>query len=199
MDLPELFIFDEFIKIPKEFYSEATGEPFKKCMVCECDLGETGTPYLIEKAIRRYEKLNATDTIFEYALCFTCQEEVREFWSEESRQKMDAYLAEKTNLTERREKLLQADKLELNPWISHCIFKGTPAEASSEYQIMCQCDGEYMIFAYMPFMISGEAIDEIVQLLSEKTKDELGGFMDKYLGLPPELKSKLTDPSLLIL
>ena len=47
-------------------------------------------------------------------------------------------------------------------------------------------------------MISGEAADEVMQLLSNSTIDILNGFTDEFLGLPPEFKDLFKDKPMLV-
>ena len=128
------------------------------------------------------------DTIFEYAMCINCMEEMRKSLSEESRQKVDNYLLEHSNLDERRNKLLSKENIDVDDWISNCIINNESTHELQEYQIMCQCQGKHMLFTYMPFMISCTASEEMQELLSKQTKDELDRFYDTHLGIPPEYK-----------
>lgn len=198
MNLPDLFILNEFSDIPPKFYSDATGKPFENCLVCERDLLVSGTQYVVEKALKNYENFNTSDTIFEYAMCFQCLENFRDNVSDESRQRIDAYFAENVDLVKRRHTFLEADNLDAADWTSNCIVNGKLDSKCSEYQIYCQCDGSKMLFTYMPFMISGDAMDDIVQLLSKKTIGDIGGFMNEYFDVPPELKINPVDHPVLI-
>ena len=92
-----------------------------------------------------------------------------------------------------------SDNFDLNKYFSKCIFKGTPTRELSEYQMVCQCRGENLLLDYAPYLVSGSVIDEVGQLLSNKTIDSLGGFMDDNLGLPPEIKDILKDKPVFVL
>jgi len=198
MKIPDLFLTNEFADIPPQFHSDATGLLFNKCLVCDRYLLTPGTPYVIEKAVRNYPKFQTTDTIFEYAMCFECLEKHRETISELSRQRIDAYMAANVDLAQRRQRLVDAKNFEAKEWTANCLVKGTTAGLLDEYQVYCQCDGNKMLFTYMPFMISGPAMDEMMQLLSNQTLGEIGGFMNEYFGVPPELEISPIDRPVLI-
>ena len=183
----------EMIDIPEIFRNSITKKPFERCLSCDKYLLEDGTPYLIEKAIRNYKEHQVTDVIFEYAMCMDCMEKMRDAVSKESLQRMEEYLLSQVNFLERQLQLLNNETLDIDPWIAKCMVKETPREALDEYQLYCQCDGKNMVFTYMPYMIGGEAIEEMAELLSAKSRGEIDDFMDNNFGLPPELKKELGD------
>jgi len=192
------FLFD----IPQAFYSDETNAPFMKCLNCECNLQDNETQYIIEKAIKRYKDYDTTDTIFEYAICLKCHDTFMKVYSEESLGKIQNYFLENANLNFKRHHLI--DKLEdgvfeINEWMSHCVIKGTPINEMTEYQIGAQCVGNKIAVFEMPFIIGNEAMDEIMQLLSNKTIGEMNGFIDEFFGLPPDLKKLLKDTGVLII
>ena len=188
--------------IPQAFYSDETNAPFMKCLNCECNLLDNQTQYIIEKAVKRYKDYSTTDTIFEYAICLKCHQTFMDVYSRESLEKIQEYFFENINLDINREHLIeQLDDgiFEIDDWISHCVIKGTPLTEMTEYQIGAQCIGNKMAVSEMPFMIGNEAMDEIMQLLSNKTIGEMNGFIDEFFGLPPDLKKLLKDTGVLIL
>ncbi len=191
MDLPELTLVYQSVPIPPVFYSSETGAPFARCIACERELLKPGVQYVIEKAIKRYPKYNISDTIFEYAMCLPCYEEATATFSETSVQNIQRYFDDRVDLLARRNALLKAGNLNVEDWISRCVVKGTPVLECSECQLVCQCNGRDMLFSYLPFAISGEAMDEVAQLLSNKTIDEIDGFYDRFLSPPPDVKEIL--------
>ena len=188
------------VDIPKVFHSHATNTPFSKCMNCDCLL--LNTEYVIEKAIRRYKEFSSTDTIFEYAICMKCHEEFVSAYSASSLNNIQNYFLENAHFDHKRTDLherLKEGYFNINEWISNCIIKGTHVDDLTEYQIGCQCIGNKMVVLNMPFMIGHEAMDEIAQLLSEKTRGEMDRFIDDFFGLPPELKKLLKDSGVLVM
>ncbi len=199
MSIPELNIINEYIKIPKMFFSTETEKLFSHCISCNNYLLLPGSQYVVEKVIRQYIEYNTTDTIFEYAMCVNCYQQVNESLSLTSKQNIEKYFNEHVDIGQRRHNLLKDKNLNIEDWVSHCIIKGTPLNELNEYQIACQCDGEYLLFTYMPILIGHEAMDEMMQLLSNKTIGEINGFYDKFCGLPPDLRKILNEPALFIL
>lgn len=181
------------IPIPRLFFSEATGEPFATCLDCGKHLHAEGVTYVVEKAIRTYPPYDVRDTVFEYALCTDCYEQVTEAFSEESKQRMAEYQVRMMQpaMQERFGWLQEEGVPDIERWVSQCILKGTAREELSEYQIMALCMGEDMIVTYVPCLLGGPAMEEITALLSAETIDALNGFRDKHLDLPPDLKRTL--------
>ncbi|GGK59654.1 hypothetical protein ACD591_11565 [Rufibacter glacialis] len=199
MDLPPIHLAHEFEPLPPELYCEATGQPFHTCITCDGPLLRDGVSYLVEKAVRFYPKDGVQDITFEYAMCLGCAQKLREELSVESRNRIDAFFAERVNLVARREALLSLpNPLQLDHWLSHCLVTGRPREACKEYQIYAQCDGPDLLYTYMPYLISGEAMEEIQELISPHTRQILDDFMDTHFGLPPELRALLQDKLILI-
>lgn len=182
--------FNNRIEIPKPFHSENTGEPFRKCLVCGIDLIENKVEYLIEKAIRRYPSHDVEDVIFEHAICFKCQEDVSVNLSKESTQKINEYFRKNVDFRKRGMDMF-SEEPDAEKWMKNCIVKDKPYKDFSEYQIYAHCEGDEMLFSVFPFMISGEAMEDIQELLSKATKDELDDFMDNYHSVPPEFDSLL--------
>ncbi len=190
------------VDIPKSFYSDETNAPFAKCLNCGRDLQEGQTQYIIEKAIKRYKDYSSTDTIFEYAICMDCHQKFMSVYSQESLANIQTYFLENARFDHKRHHLiekLQDGVFEVDEWLSHCIIKGTPVSEMTEYQIGAQCVGDKMAALQMPFLIGNEALDEIMQLLSNKTIDGMNGFIDEFFGLPPDLKKLLKDTGVFVL
>ena len=186
--LPEIYYIEHFTKIPKVFHSAVNDELFANCTMCGKELLESNESYIIEKAVKNYQENKVKDIIFEYAMCFSCLEKMREGFSEESLERINNYILKKTDLPLRRNELIEKGTLDVNDWISKCIVKDINQDQLPEYQIMCQCQGEHMLYTYMPYMLSCNAAEEMQELLSKKTKDELDRFYKDNLGLPPDLE-----------
>ncbi len=181
---------DHFEPVPPIFQSTETGRAFERCVACDRFLLDDTTQYVIEKAFRSYEGFDARETIFEYALCVDCRDALMEELSEESLQRMQNYFASHVAVAVRRLRLIESaqSNVQLDPWISTCMISGAPVQELNEYQVYCECQGPNMLYSYAPFTIGGPVMDEIAELLSNKTLDELDGFADDILGLPPELE-----------
>jgi hypothetical protein len=156
--------------------------------MCNKYLLDEGTAYLVEKAYRRYPALDTESVIFEYAMCMDCIEKMRKQLSEESKQNIDTYFKKNIDMQGRFQRLISKGELNVKDWLSECAVKRTAANENDEYVICAHCDGNNMIYGFFPYMIGGAAMDEISELLSQKTRDVLDGFIDEHLSGPPELK-----------
>ena len=184
----------ERIAIPESFHSTETEEPFSTCLACETSLLDGPTEYLIEKGYRRYEAYDVQENVFEYAVCMDCHTEMRQSFSDASKQRCQAYLAEHIDLADRTGRLLDAESPDPADWTRRCVVHGTPRDELEEYQVMAHCRGDEMLLTHLPLLMGGPAMDDLAELLSDETIDELGGFRDEHLGLPPELKRDLQGP-----
>lgn len=199
MEKDKIQIVKEFIKIPKFFYSTVTDKPFSNCISCDKYLLSINTPYVIEKAVKQYQEYGTTDVIFEYAMCMDCYQNISGTMSIQSRKNIENYFSKHVNLNERRKKLLENDEINFNDWTSKCIIKDTPVDKLSEYQVVCQCDGTYMLYTNMPFLIGNVALDEMMQLLSNKTIGEINGFKDSFFSPDPDIQKILDEPKLILI
>ncbi|MDF9797506.1 hypothetical protein OKW21_002769 [Catalinimonas alkaloidigena] len=185
--------------IPSIFHPFEKDEPFSHCVSCNSLLLENETEYVIEKAIRQYPEYGTTDVIFEYAMCLECALKMRNELSRESLERVQAYMTEKSNLIEQSQKLRASHNWDINEWIGNCAFTGQSIKDQNEYQIFAHCRGNQMVFSMMPYMISSQAMDEMAELLSEKTQDELNRFVNDNFGIPPELKKPILDNPVILL
>ncbi|MEJ2055771.1 MAG: hypothetical protein P8X42_17790 [Calditrichaceae bacterium] len=189
----------EALKIPKIFYSDAKGKPFEKCIDCDRELLKNNTEYIIEKALKKYVDYDADDTIFEYAICLDCAEKLFQSFSKTSRQAIENYFEENVDIEARLIEAGRKDNFHINDFINKCMIKGSPIENLQEYQLVCYCKGDKISMIRPPYMVCGEASDEVMQLLSNATIDILNGFTDDFLGIPPEFRDLLKDKPALVL
>jgi hypothetical protein len=189
MSDPEKKINIRSTSIPAIFYKSDTGEPFSECISCTTNLLITNTPYIIEKAIKQYRGFHSSDTIFEYAICMHCYEELGRAMSEESKKNINDYYQINVDFESRRNQLTNS----IDEWISECLIKHTRRSQLSEYQIIGQFQANQMLYYNLPILLSEEAIDEMMQLLSNATLDEMGRFKDRFLGIPPEWRDLFED------
>ena len=177
--------------IPKIFFSSETGAPTKHCKVCGKFLLDEAE-YAIEKAFVHYPTTGTTDLIWEIALCTNCQESMMSEISIESQKKMNAYFATHSNLSHQQQ-LLQEENFNPEAWVDQCIVKGTKKAGCSQFQITGRCLGNQMIFEHTPFMISGAAMDELTQLLSNQTIGTMNKFRDQHFPPPEDLSPLFRD------
>lgn len=180
------------IPIPEPFRSDETHDFLRQCMVCEKELIESGSQYLIEKSFVRPLGVDLHETLFEYAICMDCALQMRQQLSKASLERMDQFMQEGMQHDPRQLPEYLADPAQLEQWLSACAFSGQQVSELQEYQIMAVCQGDQMMVApdaahqRMPLLIGGPTMDKLVALLSEETKEELDRFRDLMGGVPPE-------------
>lgn len=174
--------------VPPLFYSGETDQPFEKCIECERVLDEN-CEYIIEKAIRTYEGFSAQNTVFDYAICTSCAQNIRESFSKESIQKIDGYFmkhgAKASHL------IKKGGEFDLDSCLGKCIVKGVNKEEIHEYQIYAHCKGNNLHEMIPPYMVSELAIEDVMPLLSNETSDILNGFFDKHFSPDPSILNPL--------
>ncbi len=187
------------IEIPPIFRNHLTGDYLDRCISCDTYLLAGGIPYFIEKAVRQYPGFSAADALFEYAICMDCALKMRQELSKISLERIEQYFEQRVNVWNRYQTLSAQTSEDPQQWLSHCMITGKPMSALSEYQIFAQCEGKSLILTGMPYMLSGEVLDEISELLSDQSRGEINRFIDEHFGIPPELKEPLKDQPFLLL
>lgn len=183
-------------EIDKEFYSFATGKPFDHCIECDKHLLSPDCEYFIEKAVKKYEGFSAKDVIFEYAICIDCAERLRQELSKESMATIQQFFMQRVNMMDR---VLASQHSEADQLTSSCLVSHATITEVNEYQLFAQCRGNSMVIGPMPYMISGSVLEELSELLSKETRDELDNFSKRHFGPPPELAQPLPYERVLII
>lgn len=184
--------------IPREFLSVETGEPLSNCLVCEKYLLDDGTQYMVEKAMRRHPKIGSENTLFEMAICMDCAIKQREELSRESLEAMDNWMMANMKAGNRTAHDL-FETTTSHKWLQECSVNGTALEEETEYQMFGLCNGKQMVFGQLPYVLGSQAIEELQELLSDATRDEMNGFAETYFGLPPELADLFKDRPVLVM
>lgn len=148
-----------------------------RCSLCNCDLIAPDTNYLIEKAFANGE------TIFEHALCLDCHAVTVSQMSADSMQRIRTYFSEHVDMEKRHASALEQFGNDHQKWIAHCLIKGYPLQECGEYQLYGFCSGDQLTFNGSPYILSGEAVDEITDLLSSETAEALADISDRLFGL----------------
>ena len=182
--------FTRYMKIPELFYSDATKQKFQFCIECNNYLLNSGKFYVIEKAVRNYKKFNTRDTLFEYALCMDCEEAIWDTISKSSAEKLEEYYSGNIDYERRLRRYEKLETRDLHLMTSRCLIKDISIDETDEYILVAFCQDEYIIVHYAPYMICGEAMDEVGQLLSNKTIEIMDDFVGRNLGIPPEFEVK---------
>lgn len=175
------------IPIPEIFCSSETGKPLTQCLMCTRSLLSDGVHYTVEKVIRQFPELNLREVLFEYAMCFDCLISMNESMSSETKQRIQAYISKNRKDAQHHEALHAGKSPDITSRISHCLIKGTPISETREFQMMAQCEGKYIILNEMPLALSLEALEEMNELISEKSRGEMDDFTQKHFSGPPEI------------
>lgn len=171
------------MKIPEKFHNSLKDQPFTHCKMCEKELIDSKEGYLIEKAFRRFPENNGEELIFEIAICMDCAMKMRAQLSRESIKNVNRYFQERT-----QERSAEMGRFSEDELMNTCLLSGRPIEDTEEYQLYAHCRGGEISPMGGFYMLSGEVIEEIQDVLSPETKDELNRFSDDHLGTPPELQ-----------
>lgn len=183
-------------EIPEEFY-DSDKKLFSNCLVCELPLLETGVPYFIEKSFKRVNH-NIEHVLYEYAVCAACAHDMNDKISDHSKQSIVHYY----NSCNKEEPSLRQQKLDQYPryWLTHCILKGTPNVELSEFNISGVFINDKMLLsAEFPSLVSMQAMEEIMEVLSSETKDEFDRFKREHIDGPPELMELLENKPVLMI
>ncbi len=190
--------YEKLPDIPKEFYNSETDSPFRNCLVCECDLMQESLPYAIERAIRHYPEMELKSVVFEYAMCAKCIAQMENELSDETKMSIMQYFAQNLNVANRPQWQPAEDEtaeedappahFDVNEWIDNCAVKGASRSELYEYTLCARCIGDKIIPEVVPYMISGLAQDDLIELFSNKSLGFLDDFTDKHFSGPPELK-----------
>ncbi|MFT6872512.1 MAG: hypothetical protein ACJAVN_001523 [Roseivirga sp.] len=181
----------EGLPIPDIFLNSDTKAPLTHCVQCEYDLLAGDRYYMIEKVFKKYPSFQKTEVLFEYAVCSTCYENMKDQMSAESTANLSEYMMMNTDF-QAMQKRIEDHPNDPEKWLSQCMIKGTPKNEMTEFQMGACFKGDRLVTNFMPpFIIGGLAMEEMSGLLSKQTKDEMDDFMGENFGIPPELRRDL--------
>ena len=186
--MSDLVFIKDFVKMPPIFYPEGGEELFKYCQVCKKELIENQERYMIEKAYSQNLNKKERKLIFEFVYCIDCLDEIQDEFSSESKEKITNFFMTNSNLEARYDGLSKNKLFDVDLWLHNCIVKNKSIDEVEEFQILTMCQGGDMLFHHAPYMICGEAMDEIMNLLSNKTLDIINDLMIDIIDIPPELE-----------
>ena len=183
------------IEIPSLFFDSITGKPFKICQVCQKQLLDTNSNYIIEKVFRKNIASGKIEAHFEYAICFDCAMKLTQSYSKESKENLERYFRENVQESLNQQAPVNlASERDIQDHLSKCSITGKTVTELEEYQIVGQFNGSYINPNMAPFMIGAGAMDDVSDLLSDKTLDEIDDFTGKYLTGPPEFRDFFKSP-----
>ncbi len=192
--------YEQLPEIPETFFNSDTGKPFTHCMICECDLMEETQPYSVERAFRHYPDLKLDNVVFEYALCAKCTSDTEKEISRETMGAIMTYFSQHFNYAARPSWNPNDEEhpFDCNEWIKNCAIKNLSKDDLFEYSLYARCIGNRIIPEVVPYMISGAAQDDLIELFSNKSLGFLDDFTDKHFSGPPELKELFKGKPILV-
>jgi hypothetical protein len=177
------------MSIPEDFYSFETGQPFESCLVCKADLLAGDVDYFVEKAIRNYHEHDIKDVVYEYAICWHCAHDMNGQMSKESMENIQQYFSHQDLFMKKIQEYNTKEFPESQSLIpDRCVITGEEVGKLDEYMIYGHFRGDKMVTSTMPYLLSGNVMDDVSDLLSNETIDQLDDFMGEYFGGPPELE-----------
>ena len=186
--------YEQLPDIPADFCNSETGQPFTNCLVCECDLMQETQPYSIERAIRHYPEMKLKSVVFEYALCAGCTSTMEKELSKDTKASIMEFFAKNFKYNQRPTwtaidpETEELNTFDCNNWIDQCAINGSSKTELFEYTLCARCIGGKIIPEVAPYMISGLAQDDLIELFSNKSLGFLDDFTDRHFSGPPELK-----------
>jgi len=182
-------------EIPPVFYSEEKESIFRSCTFCQKELIQSNSHYFVEKAFKSYPVKGVKDIIFEYAICASCHQQMHSQLSESSRKAINNFFQEN-----RKPQILTSEQsYDPNNYLKYCSLSNAKTQELEEYQIIGEFQGDKIILSGLPIVLSGAIMDEVQELLSPETKEELDDFMDQITDLPPDLKKLFKEDKVLII
>ena len=150
--------------VPKKLWSDATGEPFKECMVCGRTLG-AGECYEVQKAF------NEREAVFEIVVCMECGVGLASEYSQESTEAIMTFMRKNLDLARPPEV---------------CTFCGAIMAGGPSQSFSALCRGERLILPVMGMCAACE--EKLQDSLSEKTRRAHDDFINRTVpGVPADL------------
>lgn len=190
-----------FGPIPKDIFSSDSDQPFDCCIMCQTPLKETGAPYMIEKAYVHHKDLKLHEVKYEYAICIACGQNMHNQLSKDSRAAIEQFFSSRVDMQLRYLEFQQDESMSTNydAWTQNSLLTEESRHDLDEYVVYAMCEGDQMVYAGYPFILSMSTLEQLQGLLSKATKDILDDFMDEHFGLPPEIRQAIKDGELIFI
>jgi hypothetical protein len=172
-----------FQDIPSEFHCDSNNSVFEECTFCRKNLLTCSETYMIEKSFKINPNNGKKNTVFEYAICMSCNLKKMNAMSSESVSNIKLYMQENFSQESLELKTNSGSNL-----FEKCAVTGKNVQELSEYNIIGQFFSKKMVLGHFPILLSPTIGEEIQELLSQETKDEFDDFMNTINDVPPELK-----------
>ncbi|MDG0995124.1 MAG: hypothetical protein P8O22_10365 [Akkermansiaceae bacterium] len=158
------------------FDSLETGEAFRHCCACDCNLTEVSM-YIVNKSFA------GDECVYEMAMCINCREAMNEKLSEESRVAMFDFIHDHANIDEREQKL--GSDADVADYISHCITCDTDVSSLKNYSLGGMFAGEDLIKGVFPMLMCDKCEEKLNETISEETREVWDRFIGEHFPGPP--------------
>lgn len=172
---------------------EQSLEEHPKCLFCSKDVIQSGEMYMAEAAFRQYPDKEVIDTIFSYVICLSCYEREKSSISLASQKTMQNFFEERIQVEQ-----LQT-KFDPKYGLSQCAINGLEAHQMESFQIGALCHERELAPGFGAMLFSEQAMDELILLLSDQTREYLNGIRDKLPSIPPEFEDLFKDRPLILM
>ena len=159
-------------QLPQSFHSDETAAPFTHCCDCRGDLSASEDGYFIQKAYAGEE------TTMEIAICFDCHEKLQASYSAESREAIWNFYLDHGDLAGRLKKFAPLPVGNPGFWINSCVTCGTLRRNTAEHIVAAQCIDGNLVYGDTPMMVCMTCVDQIVERLSEESREIYDRWID---------------------
>ena len=196
-------------KLPEEFWSEYSEQPFEACIECDTPLHDGLVPYAVQK------HYVAGEAVFEMAICVQCAAQLQEEFSTESRESLidvirsaperrrrqeeadadpplEATSAD--DLEEHLEELHRTGSIRREQAMSCCAICAKPRSECHRYSLGTACLGLSLLTAApdadnlgSPFLICEDCERQLNECISQQTRDAWDQFVEENFDGPPEM------------
>ena len=158
--------------IPELLHSFEKDGPFTSCVECVKELYESGSNYIVQKSIHRGE------TVFEFALCNGCHENMQNSMSKETIKNLNAHFQ-------------QLEQCE--PSIDTCLDCQCARSEVSSYNVSGLCLGPFLDSGYL---LCENCQEKIHPLISEETRKTRDDWIGQNFPCAPESRDIIPDSPL---
>jgi hypothetical protein len=187
----------KFLKdgVPPIFCNYDTGLPFTKCSLCENEL-TPASKYLVEKVFKQNRKLNISEIVYEYAVCWDCASELGTDISKDSREAISAVFQEYQDpMRLRLEHLHSSELYIIDSWTERCTFTGKETRMCEEFAVSGIIEEGSLLYEHSPVVVSDDFMLLVQSVLSKETKETFDGLRDKILDGSPSVEDLIFSPT----
>lgn len=186
------FLFDG---IPAFFNQYDTQTPFVRCTMCETLLQEQ-EKYIIEKVFKQNKKLQISEIVYEYAICWGCASEAGSEVSEESKKAIAKVFEDHSEqLSRKLEYLHSTEKYTLESWLERCSLTGKEIRLCNEYAVSCIVENGNMVFEQGPMVVSDDFMERLQNVLSVETRRSFDRLRDRVYDGSPSIEELIFSPT----